>query len=158
MEGGPQFDVPVGNTGNSQPGGASGWQGMTIKDILEKVDLFNVTSMVDDGYQKIKDTKAPLMTMHNAKNEKSQTALQPRNSAFLGPKIWKKPLNIYKYDGGEDEGTGTDNNRSAPGAQFSLMNIDEFLTENNFDIGRISPPIAADAFDQGGVQQGTPYS
>jgi hypothetical protein len=67
MEGGPQFDVPVGNTGNSQPGGASGWQGMTIKDILEKVDLFNVTSMVDDGYQKMKDTKAPLVTMHNAK-------------------------------------------------------------------------------------------
>merc|ERR1712072_1670347 len=37
------------------------------------------------------------------------------------------------------------------------MNIDEFLTENNFDIGRISP-IAADAFEQGGVRQGTPYS
>lgn len=25
-----------------------GWQGMTIKEILEKVDLFNISAMVDD--------------------------------------------------------------------------------------------------------------
>lgn len=154
---GPQYDVAVGTTANAQPGGVSGWQGMTIKDILEKVDLFNITSLCDDDYQKEKDTKASLM-MHNAKDERPQAALQQMNSAFLGPKIWKKPLNIYKRAGGEDEGTGTSNSRNASGAQFSLMNIDEFLTENNFDIGRISPPIAADAFEKGGVRQSTPYS
>lgn len=150
---GSQLDVALGAAANAQPGGVSAWQGMTIKDILEKVDLFNITSLGDDDYQKEKDTKASLM-MHNAKEEKSQAALQQMNSAFLGPKIWKKPLNIYKR-AGEDEGP---NSRNASGAQFSLMNIDEFLTENNFDIGRISPPIAADMFNKGGVRQSTPYS
>lgn len=152
---GPQLDVAVGTAPNAQPGGVSGWQGMTIKDILEKVDLFNITSLVDDDHQKFKDTKASLMM---PKVEKSQAVLQQPSSAFLGPKIWKKPLNIYKRAGGEDEENGTNYGRNASGAQFSLMNIDEFLTENNFDIGRISPPIAADAFEQGGVRQGTPYS
>ena len=63
---GSQLDVAVGAAANAQPGGVSAWQGMTIKDILEKVDLFNITSLVDDDYQKEKDTKASLM-MHNAK-------------------------------------------------------------------------------------------
>ena len=58
---GPQLDVAVGTAPNAQPGGVSGWQGMTIKDILEKVDLFNITSLVDDDQQKFKDTKASLM-------------------------------------------------------------------------------------------------
>ena len=63
---GPQLDIPVGATQNSHPGGVSGWNGMTIKDILEKVDLFNITSLVDDDYQKVKDTK-PSFTMSDTK-------------------------------------------------------------------------------------------
>ena len=54
-----QVGVP-GNTNGLQ--GYSGtsvanWQGMSIKDILEKVDLFNFTTLVDDDGQKKKDTK-----------------------------------------------------------------------------------------------------
>merc|ERR1712018_299527 len=90
MEG--PVDIPVGATPNSHPGGVSGWNGMTIKDILEKVDLFNITSLVDDDYQKVKDTKPPC-TMSDTKDEKSPMGMQQQaNSAFLGPKIWKKPL------------------------------------------------------------------
>ena len=37
---GAQLDIPVGATPNSHPG----WNGMSIKDILEKVDLFNITT------------------------------------------------------------------------------------------------------------------
>jgi len=153
---GPQ--LMEGATPNSHPGGVSGWNGMTIKDILEKVDLFNITSLVDDDYQKVKDTKPPF-TMSDTKDEKSHMGMQQQaNSAFLGPKIWKKPLNLYKLAGGENNGAGAQVSKNTPGAQFSLMNLDEFLNENNFDIGRISPPIAADMFEQGGVRQSTPYS
>ena len=82
------------------------------------------------------------------------------NSAFLGPKIWKKPMHFYKSNGGENGIAGNDaSTNHLQGPQFSVMNIDEFLTENNFDIGRISPPLADDMFGQGGeVDRGTsPY-
>jgi len=147
MDNGPQVNVPVGNT--LAGGAVSGWQGMTIKDILEKVDLFNITTLVDDDEKKLKDTKASLM-MNDTKDQKSQPILQAPNSAFLGPKIWKKPLNFYKM--------GNDTNTRNGGGEYSVMNIDEFLNENNFDIGRISPPLADDMFDQRGMREGTPYT
>ena len=55
---GPQMDV-TGGINVAQSHGASGgsWQGMSIKDILEKVDLFNFTSLNDDDGQKKNDRK-----------------------------------------------------------------------------------------------------
>ena len=53
---GTQMNIPVGSiTGTSTTplSNGNGWQGMSIKDILEKVDLFNFTTLVDDG----EDTK-----------------------------------------------------------------------------------------------------
>ena len=52
-------------------------------------------------------------------------------SAFLGPKIWKNPITLPMLNGssGDDD------------AEFSVMNIDDFLNENNFNIDRISPPL-----------------
>ena len=54
-----QSGVPSGINGlqgyNCTPGG--GWQGMSIKDILEKVDLFNFSPFVGDDGQKGKDAK-----------------------------------------------------------------------------------------------------
>jgi len=146
MDVGPQVNVPV---GNALSGGVSGWQGMTIKDILEKVDLFNITTLVGDEEKKLKDTKASLM-MTDTKGDKSSSILPAPNSAFLGPKIWKKPLNFYKM--------GNNTSTNNVGAEFSVMNIDEFLNENNFDVGRISPPLAEDMFDQRGMREGTPYT
>ena len=52
-----QPSVPGGTNGiqgyNYTPGG--NWQGMSIKDILEKVDLFNFSSLADDEGQKKKE-------------------------------------------------------------------------------------------------------
>ena len=47
-------------------------------------------------------------------------------SAFLGPKIWKNPITLPILSGNNGSGD----------AEFSIMNIDDFLNENNFDINR----------------------
>lgn len=39
-------------------------------------------------------------------------------AAFLGPKIWDKPMSLTALDDSE----------------FSIMNIDDFLNENNIDL------------------------
>jgi len=160
---GPQVNMASGN--QAQAGNGVGWQGMTIKDILEKVDLFNLTTFSentnDEDVKKLKDIKTNLtMPDVNWMDEKVKPKAPATNSAFLGPKIWKKPMHFYKSNGGEDRIAGNDaSSNHLQGPQFSVMNIDEFLTENNFDIGRISPPLADDMFGQGGeVDRGTsPY-
>ena len=59
---GPQVNMASGN--QAQAGNGVGWQGMTIKDILEKVDLFNLTtfseSTNDEDVKKLKDIKTNL--------------------------------------------------------------------------------------------------
>jgi len=127
---GPQVNVAMGN--QAQAGNGVGWQGMTIKDILEKVDLFNLTSFPDnngDDDKKLKDIKSNL-TMHDAHlDEKTRTILPATNSAFLGPKIWKKPLNFYKVNGGDNGVNGIGASVSnQQGPEFSSMSIDEFLS------------------------------
>ena len=47
-------------------------------------------------------------------------------SAFLGPKIWKNPITLPMLSGNNGSGD----------AEFSIMNIDDFLNENNFDFDR----------------------
>ena len=63
-------------------------------------------------------------------------------------------------NGGESDVGGFNASRSnEQGPQFSSMSIDEFLTENNFDIGPVSPPMAEDLFSQGGVEgDASPYT
>ena len=53
---------PAGYTPQGQPVGG-GWQGMSIRDILEKVDLFNFASLGDEGNGKKKDktNEAPMI-------------------------------------------------------------------------------------------------
>ena len=86
------------------------WQGLTIKEILEKVDL-NSIIMDDSDSDK---GKASNTTLNNGINPEA---------AFLGPKLWSKsvPMPIS----GENE-------------DFSVMNIDDFLSENGFDLN--DPP------------------
>ena len=50
---GPQVNVAMGN--QAQAGNGVGWQGMTIKDILEKVDLFNLTSFPESNDEDVKN-------------------------------------------------------------------------------------------------------
>ena len=53
-----QTEVPAGALQSLQQGG---WNGMSIKEILEKVDLFNITNLVGDDDQKLKEAKASLL-------------------------------------------------------------------------------------------------
>lgn len=116
------------------------WTGMTIKDILEKVDLFNITT--DDGDAaadlKGKDVKPDISSKlskqpaikESGKRSVVASAAKPE-SAFLGPKIWKNPITLPMLSGNNGSGD----------AEFSIMNIDDFLNENNFDFDSISPPL-----------------
>jgi len=101
-----QIDIPVGAP--ETPGSNIGaWQGLTIKEILEKVDLSNII-MEEDNKQKI------------AKNNPMISSINPE-SAFLGPKLWSRPMSM--------SGGGVKMNED-----FSVMNIDDFLSENGFDL------------------------
>jgi len=108
MNFGPQMDVPVGlNEATNQA-----WQGLTIKEILEKVDLSNI--IMDDDRKKDKFENP---TMSNG-------MINPE-SAFLGPKLWSKPIPMPTTGENDD---------------FSVMNIDDFLSENGFDLDEPSSP------------------
>lgn len=102
---GPQMPIPVGAI--EAPGSNIGaWQGLTIKEILEKVDLSNI-----------------IMDEENPKKTDDQTiginGINPE-SAFLGPKLWSRSIPMPTTGENED---------------FSVMNIDDFLSENGFDFG-----------------------
>jgi len=87
------------------------WQGMTLKKILEEVDL---SSMFLDEESK-KD---------QASKNSSNGIVNPE-SAFLGPKIWSRPaISMPSIAGGQHHGHSED---------YSVMNIDDFLEENGFD-------------------------
>jgi len=111
-----------------------GWQGMTIKEILEKVDLFNITAMIDD------EKEAKKVHQKDNTSEVNQTTIflllfwclysygqvsstiSPE-SAFLGPKVWNKPISLPLDDEDDD---------------FSVMNIEDFLSENNIEMEDVS--------------------
>lgn len=53
-------------------------------------------------------------------------------AAFLGPKIWKNEISLSLEESSDDE---------APAGEFAIMNLEEFFNENNFELGRLSPPL-----------------
>merc|ERR1711976_473094 len=114
------MDVAVGDSNNMESGatgGSNGWTGLTIREILEKVDLFNITT-VDEEDMKNEKTGSPIANY--SKNKEGKTVISANNpeSAFLGPKLWDKPIALPPLDDTE----------------FSVMNIDEFLNENNINL------------------------
>lgn len=135
MNGSPAAPVQ-GFTTNDKDVAGGVWTGMTIKDILEKVDLFNITT--DDGDDSTGKDVKPNISSKNAfkpvtesgKKAVVVSANKPE-SAFLGPKIWKNPITLPMLSGNNGSGD----------AEFSIMNIDDFLNENNFDINSITPPL-----------------
>lgn len=155
MDEGPPADVNAGSdyVGGGVTGGGVGsggiWQGMTIKDILEKVDLFNITTLDEDdeeiGKQKadIKPDIKPNISGFKEPKKVVVSAAKPE-SAFLGPKIWKNPITLPMLNGSAGNGSGGDGTGNGGDAEFSIMNIDDFLNENNFDLNRISPPLPDD--------------
>merc|ERR1712079_298159 len=106
MNVGPQVDIPVGAPEN--PGSNIGtWNGLTIKEILEKVDLSNI--IMEEDNKKQLTNKDPMISRINPE------------SAFLGPKLWSRSIPMPMTGGQENE-------------DFSVMNIDDFLSENGFDL------------------------
>eukprot|EP00092_Neocalanus_flemingeri_P021370 GFUD01023165.1.p1 GENE.GFUD01023165.1~~GFUD01023165.1.p1 ORF type:complete len:331 (-),score=74.58 GFUD01023165.1:65-1057(-) len=84
-----------------QPSHPQGWNGMTIKELLDKVDI---------------DGPKPQEIRRKAKIEPSYSP-EPR-SAYLGPKLWEKPISLQEFS--QDD--------------FFVMNIEEFLAENNLQV------------------------
>jgi len=109
-----QTDIAVG-VPDSPPGLKVGaWQGLTIKEILEKVDLSNI--IMDDDEPKI------------GKVDSSMTGAINPEAAFLGPKLWSKPIQMPMPLETQDN------------EDFAVMNIDDFLSENGFDLNEPSSP------------------
>jgi len=95
-----------------------GWQGLTIKEILEKVDLFNISTMVEEEKKNIACAETD-----DAKPSGSfQFGEVNPESAFLGPRIWNKPISLPVNLSDDEE------------PDFSVMNIEEFLNENNIEM------------------------
>jgi len=116
MNFGPQVNigVPPGimNESSSNPANQS-WQGLTIKEILEKVDLSNI--IMDEDKKKVDKFSNQSMMTNGVINPES---------AFLGPKLWSKPVPMPVTGENDD---------------FSVMNIDDFLSENGFDLEEQQP-------------------
>jgi len=94
----------------------AGWQGLTIKEILEKVDLFNISTLVEDDKKGCAEGGEKIGYQFSEANPES---------AFLGPRLWNKPISLPVGDDDDDEENEPD---------FSVMNIEDFLNENNIDM------------------------
>jgi hypothetical protein len=97
-------------------GHMSGWQGLTIKEILEKVDLFNISTLVEDDKKNICDGGEKAGGSYQFPDANAE-------SAFLGPRLWNKPISLPVADEEDDDEP-----------DFSVMNIEDFLNENNIDM------------------------
>ena len=150
MNFGPQVDIPVGLGEASNVNQNQAWQGLTIKEILEKVDLSNI--IMDEDKKKVRiycqfcshfnfpicfdgflytyqRYFRPHMNLFQDKFENptmSNGMINPE-SAFLGPKLWSKPIPMPVTGENDD---------------FSVMNIDDFLSENGFDLEEPSSPTS----------------
>jgi len=91
------------------------WQGLTIKEILEKVDLSNI--IMEDDEKQNKLSKATTITIP------ASGEINPE-SAYLGPKLWSRSVPMPLTGDNDD---------------FAVMNIDDFLSENGFEEGALSP-------------------
>jgi len=101
-------------------GGTSVWTGMTIRDILEKVDLVNISDVSENPGKNPK--LSSISDRETSPAGKTLISVPDPTSAYLGPKLWDNPLSLQDLIA-EDEAS-------------DVMNMDEFLAENNltFDI------------------------
>ena len=79
------------------------WQGLTLKKILEEVDLSNI--LLDE-------------------ETKNEAAKNNPETAFLGPKFWGRSQSMPA-----GQGTSANNGQTE---EYSVMNLDDFLEENGF--------------------------
>jgi len=115
--------------------GGGVWHGMTIRDILEKVDLFNITTVEEDSQitkEKMNQkefTPSSFGNFETTEDGKTIVQVSDPTSAYLGPKLWNKPISLNEL---MDDDEPSD-----------VMNMDEFLAENNlqFDIEPQASPM-----------------
>jgi len=102
--------------------GGGVWHGMTIRDILEKVDLFNITEVQDSSDNEKTQKPITLGNYETTQDGKTIIPVSDPTSAYLGPKLWNNPISLP--DLMEDD------------EPSDVMNMEEFLAENNlhFDI------------------------
>ena len=128
-------------------GNINGWHGMTIKDILQKVDLMNVSSQNVGVRQKSETETTSVITVSNpTKLKLGKSVIQQSNptSAYLGktkdnfqirfdkflipgPKLWDNSITISNL-GLEDE---EEEEEEESGPYSEVMNMEDFLAENN---------------------------
>eukprot|EP00092_Neocalanus_flemingeri_P033976 GFUD01036944.1.p1 GENE.GFUD01036944.1~~GFUD01036944.1.p1 ORF type:complete len:332 (+),score=106.87 GFUD01036944.1:50-1045(+) len=112
----------------------NGWHGMTIRDILEKVDLSNITTVEDDGKGKTRKEATSVITLSNypkLKGERSVIQTANPTSAYLGPKLWNKNITISNLEFENEEEEEEEEPYS------DVMNMEEFLAENNIKMDMI---------------------
>lgn len=93
--------------------------GMSMKDILEKVNLFSFIEQQDNG-----------TTLEDGTKKVMNNVVVNPESAYLGPKLWEKNISL---DAIEDDAAAEEN------FSAEVMNIDEFLFENSLNIEGTSP-------------------
>merc|ERR1711997_1044158 len=117
----------------------SDWNKMTLKDIFEDENLFKITILSDNDEK----NKTEIKYEENAKEpmdcKTKTTSYEPR-SAFLGPKIWEKPISMNLLQGIKNEKPQKETNTNHNGnvSDFSVMSLNDFLEENQLDAGNIS--------------------
>lgn len=87
----PLIDVPVGKTSMAESADLSDWNKMTLKDIFEDENLFKITILSENdekGKPGMKNEEGAKQAM-----DCKSTSYKPK-SAFLGPKIWEKPISM----------------------------------------------------------------
>jgi len=100
----PLIDVPVGKTSRAKSDTAdlSDWNKMTLKDIFEDENLFKITILSDNDEKNKTEIKYEEDAKESMDCKTKTTSYEPR-SAFLGPKIWEKPISMSLLQEMQDE-------------------------------------------------------
>ena len=77
--------------------------------------------------------------LQEMQDEQIKEETKPR-TAFMGPKLWKKPISINLLQGIQNEKPKEETNTNHNGnvSDFSVMSLNDFLEENQLDAGNIS--------------------
>ena len=77
--------------------------------------------------------------LQEMQDEQIKEETKPR-TAFMGPKLWKKPISINLLQGIKNEKPQKETNTNHNGnvSDFSVMSLNDFLEENQLDAGNIS--------------------
>merc|ERR1712064_138368 len=114
----------------------------------------------DKDEEKSKETKVFLEDTDSKKPQKKIVKSEPK-SAFLGPNIWKNAITLNQLAGEEEDDVKNSSSMEGTAGGFTVMNVDDFLAENDFGFGAMSPDTKEDIYDvesRGSQRESTPRS